>query len=74
MDTSEDNWGWQQVLRSEGNVGQAKVNVLSDDNPAAPAPCHPPPPSTGSIQKMLVTTMALPRFGHPQRRLVRQRQ
>lgn len=43
MDTSEDDWGWQQVLRSEGNVGQAKVNTLSDDNPADPAPCHPPP-------------------------------
>lgn len=72
MDTSKDHRGWQQVLRREGKVGQAQVNALSDDNPAAP--CHsPPPPSTASTLKLPATTLALPRPGHPQRRLVRQR-
>lgn len=37
MDTTEDDWSWQQVLRREGKVGQAWRKALSDNNSAAPS-------------------------------------
>lgn len=43
MDTSEDDWSWQQVLRREGKVGQAQRKALSDNSPAAPPPAIPLP-------------------------------